>query len=233
MDKKITGEEAKAAAQSALAAKNKAADAKAKADEAGGVDPELNKTATAAATEAADAETHATDLSQRFTVQQKDIGKMRAKKADIEKTLKEYGELDEDEEDDEDDEIDPDEPLTARKLAALEAKKAKKTANELAAAVEDPTERAAIQSALRLSINPSLIASNPQQAFEEARAIANGQRNAKIIEEHNRKGKTQIRASGAGAPPKVDDAFEPTAEELQYMRGPLALTKEEILAARR
>lgn len=234
MDKKITGDEVKAAAQSALAAKNKATDAKTKADEAGGVDPELNKAATDAAGEATEAESTAADLSQKYTAQQRDIGKMKAKKADIDKTLKEYGELDDDDEEDDDDgEIDPDEPLTPRKLAAIEAKKAQKTAEQLVAAVEDATERAAIKEALQKSINPALIASNPQQAFEQARAIANGSRNAKIIEEHGRKGRTHVRTTGAGAPPIVEADFEPTAEEARYMKPPFSMTKEEIVATRR
>lgn len=230
---KISEAEVKAAAQTALAATNKATEAKKKADEAAGVDPELNKAATTAAQEAAEAESKATDLSQKFTTQQKDIGKMKAKRADIERTLREYGEDDDTAEDNDDDEIDPDRPLTLRDLQRIEAGKAVKTAKELADAVTDADERKAIQEALRVSINPAFVASNPQQAFEQARAIANGSRNAKIIEEANRRnGRTQNRANGSGAPAPVDDTFEPTAEELRYMKGPLALTKEEILAAR-
>lgn len=229
---KISEGEVKAAAQTALAATNTAKEAKAKADEAAGVDPELNKAATDAQALAEDAESKATDLSQKFTVQQKDIGKMKAKRADIDKTLREYGEDDDTDTDEDDDEIDPDKPLTLRDLQRIDAGKAHKTAKELAAAVTDPDERKAIQEALANSINPSLISSNPQRAFAEARAIANGARNTKIIEEANRKGRTQNRASGSGAPAKVDDTFEPTAEEARYMKPPFNMTKEEIAAAR-
>lgn len=232
---KISEGEVKAAAQTALAARNTATEAKTKANEAANVDPELNKAATDAEATATDAESKAADLSQKFTTQQKDIGKMKAKRADIDKTLREYGE-DDDElaADDDDDEIDPDKPLTLRDLQRIDAGKAHKTAKELAAAVADPDERKAIQDALANSINPTLIASNPQQAFEQARAIANGARNSKIIEEANRRGKgAGGRATGAGAPAKVDDFFEPTVEERHYMRPPFNMTKEEILAARR
>lgn len=230
---KISEVEVNAAAQTALAAKNKATEAKKKADEAGGVDPELNKVSTDAQQEAADAESHATDLSQKYTDQQKAIGKMKAKKADIEKTLKEFEDDDDPDEDDDDEEIDPDKPLTLRDLQRIEAGKAHKTAKELADAVADPDERKAIQDALRVSINPAFVASNPQQAFEQARAIANGARNAKIIEEANRRaGRPQNRASGSGAPAKVDDTFEPTAEEQKYMKPPFNMTKEDVLAAR-
>lgn len=231
---KISEGEVKAAAQTALTARNTATTAKTKADEAAGVDPELNKAATDAESTAVEAESKATELSQKFISQQKDIGKMKAKRADIDKTLREYGEDDYTDPDDEDDEIDPDKPLTLRDLQRIDANKAHKTAKELTAAVTDPEERKAIEKALAESINPVFTASNPQQAFEQARAIANGARNNKIIEEHNRRNKApQGRANGAGAPAKLDDtSFEPTAYEAGLMKQPFNLTKEDILAAR-
>lgn len=229
---KISEVEVKAAAQTALAAATEATAAKAKADEAGGVDPELNKLASDAAQKAADAESTAADLSQKFTSQQKDISKMRAKRADINRTLQELGEEDDEGTPDDDDEIDPDKPLTLKDLQRIEAGKAKKTAEQLAAALPDDEERKAVQDALKNSINPTLIAHNPQQAFEQARAIANGTRNAKIIEEAGRKKTIVNRGNGSGAPPRVDDSFEPTAEEARYMKPPFSMTKEEIVAAR-
>lgn len=232
---KLSEDQVKAAAQTALAAQNEAAAAKTKADEAGGVDPELNKLVTDAQAKATAAELDAADLSQKFTTQQKDISKMKAKKADIDRTLRDLGEDDTSEEDveDEDDLDDPKRPLTVGDLQRINARAAAKTAAELADAVGDSAEAQAIKEALKTDVNPTLVASNPQKAFEAARAIVNREKNAKILEEHNRKGKPQIRSSGAGAPPKVDDDFIPTAEEERYMKGPMALTKEEIMAARR
>lgn len=232
---KLSEDQIKAAAQTALAARNEANAAKAKATESGGVDPELNKARDEAEAKATEAESLEADLSQKYTTQQKDISKMKAKKADIDRTLRDLGvdDADDEDEEDEDDLDDPKRPLTVGDLQRIKARESAKTATQLADAVGDTAEAQAIKDALKTDINPALIASNPQKAFENARAIVNREKNSKIVEEHNRKKPAQIRSNGAGAPPKVDEEFIPTAEEERYMRGPLALTKEEILSARR
>lgn len=236
MNKKISGDEVTAAAQNATVAKQKAAEARKAAQDAGGVDETLNTAAQTAETAATAAETTATDLSQKFTDQQKDINKMKIKRADINRNLRELGEDDDTAGDDDDEDTDPlanpDRVLTARDYQRIEANKAKKNVRDLVAAVADTTERAAIQKALDTNVSRELIASNPQEAFTSARAIANNERNSKIIEESQRRSKPQIRNSGSGAPPNVEEPFEPTAEEQKFMRGSMALTKEEILAAR-
>lgn len=224
--------EAKAVAEAAIAARTKATDAKKAADDAGGVDEDLNSTAQTAEKEATDAEEAATNLSQKLKGDK--VDKLKRRQHFIKKELEELGEAGADDEDlDDPDEIDPNKPLTLNDLRKIEAKKAKNTAVELAESLTDPAERAATLEALTTHVNPQLVASNPQQAFEAARSIANGTRNARIREEAGRGGSGTPRAHGAGAPaPRQDEEPEFTAQEKGFMRPPFSMTKEEILKAR-
>lgn len=233
---KKTAEEKQAAAASAAAARTKATEARKLATEAGGVDTELNAAATQAESEATEAEKLAADLSQASDLTA--IERAKRKLHFVKQQLKELGADDDQDEDDEDDtdDIDLSDPtrvLTVGDLQRIKASESRKTAEQLADGVGDAAQAAAIKSALRTSVNPSLVASDPQAAFAAAQAIVYGGTNAKIIEEHNRKnGTSKTRITGAGAPPKHEEAFEPTAEEQKFMRGPMALTKEEVIKAR-
>lgn len=234
MEKKISEEEVKTSAQSVITAKQKATDAKKAADDAGGVDEALNTAAKDAGAAAAQAESDAEALSQKYNDQRKAVGKMKLKKADIERELREYGEGENDSSSsEEEDDIDPDKPLTMKDLDRIEARKAAKTAEEMARAIEDEGERTATLTALRTHVNPALVAANPKQAFESARAIANADKNAKILEDANRsRGANTQRPRGAGAPANVAEVFEPNAEEQKYMRAPWNLSEADIKAAR-
>lgn len=235
MPKKVTGEEVKASAQIAETAKQKAADAKAAADAAGGVDEDLNTVAKTLAQEATEATASAEALSQGKLDYDKFIGKQKVKKADIDRTLREAGELEDNTsdggDDDELDLSDPTRPLTVGDLQKITRNNAVKTFDELATAVGG-AEGDAIKAA-KARINPLLITQNPQQAFEDARAIVNRERNAKIIEESNRRRPPVVKQHGAGAPANVEEPIELTAEEQQYLRPPFSMKPEEIVATRR
>lgn len=223
MPTKISEEQVQTAAQTVTAAKAKLVDAKAAADAAGGVDTQLNAAVTDAQKAITDAEAIVADLSQKKTTYEKSIGKMKIKKADIDRQLREAGELSNDDEDDED-EDDPNRVVTAGELA-------KKTFDDLTNAVGGD-EATAIQAA-RSQVNPSLLLSNPQAAFQAARAIVNADRNAKIISEAARKTPPKVHTTGAGAPPKHEENIELTAEEMKYTHPPFSMTPEEIVATRR
>lgn len=224
MPTKISEEQIQTAAQTVTAAKAKLVEAKAAADAAGGVDTQLNAAVTDAQKAITDAEAIVADLSQKKTAYEKFIGKQKIKKADIDRTLREAGELSDDDDDDETDTEDPNRVVTAGELA-------KKTFDDLANAVGGD-EATAIQTA-RSQVNPTLLLSNPQAAFQAARAIVNADRNAKIILEANRKNPTRTVTSGAGAPPKQEETIELTAEEMKYTHPPFSLSPEEIVKTRR
>ncbi len=226
MPTKISEDQIKTAAQTVDAAKSKLVEAKAAADAAGGNDPDLNTAVTDAQKAVTDAETIAADLSQKKITYGKYIGKQKVKKADIDRQLREAGELssDDDEDDEEPDLSDPNRVVTAGELA-------KKTFDDLANAVGGD-EATAIQAA-RSKVNPQLLISDPSGAFQAARAIVNADRNAKIIQDANRKNPPKVHQSSAGAPPRNEEAIELTAEEMKYTRPPFSMTPEEIVATRR
>lgn len=228
-DKKPSVEELKAAAESAIVAKTKATDARKAADDAGGVDVTLNKAATDADAAAKDAADNAAALSQQAQqgLAPEKVEKMKRKISIIKQELKDAG-VDEDEDEDEDDDpADPDAPVTRGELS-------KQKVRDLLSTISDAAERQAIEQVLNSEVNPALVVSDPAKAFSNAVSIVNRERNAKIIEEANRKsGKTTVRSHGAGAPARADEeVFEPTAEERSYMRPPFNMTEAELKAAR-
>lgn len=225
-------EEARAAAEAAISARQKATDAKAAADAAGGVDTTLNDAQTAAEKEATTAEAHALTLSQSLPNQDendKKKQKLLRKRDFINKDLKALGVdvEDEDEDTDEDDEEDLDKPITRRELLAIETGNARKTAKEMADAITDPLDKEAVTKALALVV-PS---KDPAKDFQAAVAIANIDRNSKILEEISRKPITRSSPTGTGAPVRREEAFVPTAAEAMFMRQ-MGLTKEDVLKAR-
>ncbi len=238
MNQQKSVEEIKQIAETAIAARTKASEAKIAADAAGGTDESLNTAATEAEAAAKDAEGKAAALSQTAPDQDKEKkkAKLLKKREYINRDLRDLG-VDDDEddadEDDEDDLDDDDAPLTVGGYKKIQARNAAKSTLELINAIEDEAERAKVRDALK-SVNPALITSDPQAAFNTALAIANVDRNTKILEEDNRNnGVKTERPRGAGAPPKKPEAtFTPTAEERSYMRPPFNMTEAEIKAAR-
>lgn len=239
MPNKLSVEEIKAVAGAAITARHAADAAKKTYDDSDGEDDSVRnplKTAYEQAEGAAtEAKSKADALSQEHTEdpeRKRKVDKLKRKKHFINKELESLGESEEEDLDDvgdEDDLDDPDRPVTVRDLQRIETRKASKTAGEMADAVEDPVARQAIKDGLK-SIVPS---GNAETDFKKAVAIANSEKNSKVLEELGRRTRPPEHRSGAGAPPRKADAeFVPTAEEAAFMRPPFNLTKEDILKAR-
>lgn len=230
---KLSVEEIKAVAEAAITARQKATDARATATDAGGADEDLNAAATQAEKEAADAIRKAEELSQQPAApapdKDKKVKKLKRKQAIIARELKDLGESGDDEEDDEeeDDLDDPDRPVTMGDLHRIEARKAAQTTAQMAEAISDPNARAAVKESLQRVV-PS---GDSQKDFTDAVAIANREKNSKVLEELARRGPAAHHTSGAGAPARVVDQFVPTEEEAKFMKL-FGLTEADIKGAR-
>lgn len=226
-------EEIRQIAETAISARQKATDAKAAADAAGGSDEDLNTSLAQAETDATDAEAKALALSSapaalpEGTEEKK--RKLLRKRGFIDKDLKALGVDPSEAESELDEGEDLDKPLTRRDLQQIEAGKARQTAVQLADAIADPLDKAAVKDSLRLVV-PS---GDADKDFRAAVAIANIDRNSKILEEIGRKGATRSTATGTGAPANREEVFEPTPAEQAFMRAPFNLTKAAILKARK
>lgn len=128
-----------------------------------------------------------------------------------------------------DDSLEDDAPLTVGTFRELQKQDARKTAEQLADAITDETERERVKAELKFIV-PS---GDAQADLRRAQAAANVERNAKIIEEAQRRGHARVTASGGSQPATQEDMFEPTPEESVFMRPPYNLSKEKILAARK
>ena len=224
-------EEARAAAEAAIGARQKATDAKAAAEAAGGADDALNTAQTEAERLATEAEGHALTLSQSLPPAddaEKKKEKLLRKRKFIDKDLKALGvDVDDEEENDLDEDEDLDKPVTHRELQAIEAGKARKTAFEMAEAIADPIDRKAVLESLKLVVPTG----DPERVFISAVAIANIDRNSKILEEIQRRPATRTSPTGTGAPARREEEFVPTAHEQMFM-SKMGLTKTDILKAR-
>lgn len=235
MPQKLSVEEIKAVAEAAITAKQVATDARKAADEAGGTDEDLNAAAQAAEKASSEASAKAESLSQVTPVvdpdKEKKKQKLKRKQAIIARQLSELGETtDEDEDEDDEDELDdPDRPLTVRDLSRLEANKAKKTAVQMAEAIEDPEAAKAVKEAL----GKVVASGDPIQDFQNAVAIASAAKNSQVLEELRRKGPPVQYRSGAGAPPKPPTPeFVMTEEERRFVSQGW-LTEAEVKEARK
>lgn len=233
MPQKLSVSEIKAVAEAAITAKYSVDAAKKALEDAGGEDETLKAAVTTAETAYADAKNKADALSQepvpKLTPEQ--IAKRKRKIGIIRKELQDAGAADdEDDADDDDDEDNLDKPITRRELAQIKANEAAQTAVQMADTIADPIAKDAVKAALKRLV-PS---GNPDQDFTEAVAIANREKNNKVLEELSRKPIVVQHRSGAGAPLKQDTTgeFTPTAEEAGFMKPPFNLSKEAIIAAR-
>lgn len=200
--------------------------AKTAADEANGEDEALNKTLADAEKALSDAKT-SQDLSKKKPTKT-ELEQAKFKRDQINKRIVELEGGKSSSEDEDDD----DTPLTVGKLREIEKNKAVKTAEKLAESIEDETERDLVIWNLHNTIKAT---GNPEEDLRNARAIANASKNAAIAEEASRGRNASNHASGSGAPPKRSDdgKFQPTADELPFMRPPFNMTEKDIKAARK
>lgn len=227
--KQLSVEEIKAVAEAAMSTKAAADAAKVALD----ADPENEtlKTAYQTALQAAtDAKTKADTLSQRPQKSPEQLAKIRRKHAILTRQLEEAGvDADEDDEDDDIGDDDDDKPLTRGDLKRMETARAAESTAQMAEAITDPVARAAVKQALD-RIRPS---GDPEKDFRDAVAVANREKNSKVLEELGRRPIAPQHRSGAGSPPRPPEAeFQPTTDEAKYMKPPFNLSKEDILRSR-
>lgn len=127
-----------------------------------------------------------------------------------------------------DESLSDDTPVTVGSLREIQRQDSKKTALELAEKIEDKDERERVTEILN-RLTPS---NNPQADLALARGSVNSSKNAQIAEEAQRIAEAKRSGSGSGAPARIEEVFEPTAEEASMMRAPFNLTKDEVIAAR-
>lgn len=234
MTQKLSVAEIKAVAEAAITAKQTANSARQAADDAGGADEALNTAANAAERASKEASDKADALSQQSIEpgpeDKKAVSKLLKKKAIIDSELRRRGVIS-DEDDDDEEEVDmddPNRPLTVGDFNRIEARKAQNTAVQMADAITDIAARDAVKEALKRVV-PS---GDPAKDFTDAVAIANRERNSKVLDEISRKGPPIRHASGAGAPPRPADAeFVPTDEENRFIKAGW-LTLDDVKEAR-
>lgn len=221
----------KAIAEKAITTRT-AADAAKVAYDANPTDDSLKAAYESAEAAATTAKSEADALSQQTTAfSPEQIAKKKRKVAILQNELRQVGALDDDKDDDDDDADDLDDPnrvVTVGDLQRIEAKKASETAVQMADAIPDLEARQAVKDALARLI-PS---GSAEKDFTDAVAIANREKNSKVLEELQRRPLPVQHRGSAGAPPKKQDAeFVPTAYEAGYMKA-FKLSKEDVLKAR-
>lgn len=123
-----------------------------------------------------------------------------------------------------------DAPVTIGMLKKMQEESGRKTSLELADEIPDQRERELVQHYLTNRIVPS---GNAADDLRFARLAVNSVKNGQIAEEASRKTVATGFSSSAGAPPKQQaPEQELTAQEMQFMRPPLNMTKEQIIATR-
>ena len=120
-------------------------------------------------------------------------------------------------------------PVTVGMLDKREREQSKKTALNMAEAIEDEDERKLTIHYLKNRIVPS---GNAEADLRFARAAVNSLRNSQIAQEMDRKRDPNEHQSSSGAPATHEKEFTPTIEELVFMKPPYNLKKEDIIKAR-
>lgn len=227
-------------AEAAITARHAADAAKKAWEDAGSPDGDLKTSFETAETAATEAKSQADALSQDDGQddKKKKAEKIKRKMQYLKNDLKTLGVDDDDNDgsgsgDDDDDDLDdedPDKPLTLGDLQRMKAKEAANAAVEMASAIEDPIARQAVKDALA-GLKPS---GNPEGDYRRALAIANAEKNSKILEELMRKPTPVQHRSGAGAPPRQvkQESDELLPSEMWATRPPFNMSKKDVIAAR-
>lgn len=126
---------------------------------------------------------------------------------------------------------DDDKPITRGDLKRIQQEQASKTALQLADEIQTESERELTKYHLQNSIRST---GNPSEDLKLARAIVNQSKNAKILEELDRKADAKRHSNGSGVDAKnTEIQGELTPQEMQFMQKPFNMTKEQILKARK
>lgn len=126
---------------------------------------------------------------------------------------------------------DEDRPLTVKEYKLMQQEQATKTASDLADAIPGQVERELVKFHIKNTIKST---GNPAEDLRLARMLANGAKNASIVEEVTRKpqAKNFSNATSANA---IETPVEQelSKEEMQFMKPPFNLSKEQIIKARK
>ena len=205
------------------------AEAQQKAEEAGGDDEILNQAVKEAETALTEAKDSLDDPVKKELNKKKSFSRRERLNFEKRKIDEQLSDIDKKEGIERQIDADDDKPLTVGMLKKLEKERAKKTALELAEAIEDEGERELTKHYLTDRIIPS---GDPQADLRLAQAAVYSLRNAEIAEEAERKRNPKTRGTPPGASASHEKQFVPTAEERVFMQPPYNLTKEDIIKAR-
>lgn len=139
----------------------------------------------------------------------------------VEEQLKELGIEDQVDEDDT--------PVTVGMLKKIQEQTATKTALQLADEIPNEVERELTKHYLENTVKSS---GDPKADLATAQTLVNAVKNKQILDQAAIKPEARTHPSGSGAPVKIEQQPEFTAEELSYMKPPFNLSKEQVLAAR-
>lgn len=120
-------------------------------------------------------------------------------------------------------------PVTVGMLKRLKQQEIGQTALQLAERIDNEAERELVKYHLQNTIKST---SDPESDLKIARAIVNDLKNKRIIEEVSRKPAPKSYPGSSGVPAKRETNATFSAEELQMMKAPFNMSKEEVLAAR-
>lgn len=126
-------------------------------------------------------------------------------------------------------EVTDDTPVTVGMLNERAKDESKKTALGLAEAIDDEDERKLTIHYLENRIKPS---GDAEADVRLARAAVNSIRNGQIAEEMVRRKDPNNISSPSGSPGSHEKEFTPTGQELEFMKPPYNLTKDDIIKAR-
>lgn len=129
-----------------------------------------------------------------------------------------------------DDSDDDERPATMGDLKRMKQQETKQTAITLAEAIENEDERNAVIEALEDTIMPS---DDPQKDLQKARDLVNATKNRQILEEQARNKNPNSHGNHPAQPGDTPETFTPTAEEVEFMKPPYNLTKDQILDVRK
>jgi len=129
-----------------------------------------------------------------------------------------------------DEENEDDKPVTLGMLKKMQTATATKTALQLADEITDNTEKELVKYYLENRIQAS---GNPQEDLKDARRMVNAVRNEQIVQEVARKTPPKTHSNSSGIDAKQEQEIVLTADELQFMKPPFSMSKEEIVKARK
>lgn len=122
-----------------------------------------------------------------------------------------------------------DAPATMGAVKQMLAEKEKQSAYELAEQIQD----VGIRELTKLNLKKVVPSGDAKEDLRFAQMAAEAARSAQVLEEVARAGRPATHVSAAGAP-GAHSAPEPelSKDEMQFLRPPFSLTKEQIIAAR-